>query len=74
MRCLKNTGMSVLRQMGLRNMKVLQPSLSEGNFYLYLHKKHKDLIPKITAELKKMQQDGTIKRINAAVLNKYTEQ
>lgn len=67
----KSQGLFVLKKMNLKNIKALQPNLLEGNFHLYLHKKHKLLIPKITAELSKMQKDGTIKHIKEKVLKQY---
>ena len=67
----KSQGLLVLKEMGLKEINALQPNLLEGDFYLYLHKKHKMLIPKITATLLKMQKDGTIKRIKEKVLKRY---
>jgi polar amino acid transport system substrate-binding protein len=70
----KSQGLALLNKMKSPGIKLLQPSLLEGDFYLYLHKKHQDLIPAITRELKNMQKDGTIKRINEAVLKQYVHQ
>ena len=67
----KSQAMHVLKKMGLKEIKLLKPNLLEGDWYLYLNKKHKDLIPKITTELLKMQEDGTIKRINEKIKQKY---
>lgn len=67
----KSQGISMIQKMGLQGIKVLRPNLLEGDWFLYLHKKHNYLVPKITAELQKMQKDGTIKRINTSVLKKY---
>lgn len=67
----KSQGLLVLKEMGLKNIKFLQPNLLEGDFHLYLNKKHKDLIPKVTAELLNMEKDGTIKRIKEEVLKHY---
>jgi len=67
----KSQALFILDKMKIPGIKLLQPSLLEGDFYLYLHKKHLKLIPEITKELKKMQKDGTIKRINEAVLKQY---
>ncbi len=36
----------------------------------YLHKKHKTLVPKISKVLLKMEQDGTIKKLNRYVVKK----
>jgi polar amino acid transport system substrate-binding protein len=70
----KSQGLSILKQMRLKNIKVLKPNLLEGDFFLYLHKKHQNLIPRIAAELKKMHQDGTFARINSRVFKQYTVQ
>ena len=67
----KSQALFIIKKMGLQEIKILQPNLLEGDWYLYLNKKHKDLIPKITAELLKMHKDGTIKRINVKVGQKY---
>lgn len=67
----KNEGLVLLKKMGLKDIKALQPSLLEGDFHLYLHKKHKNLIPEITEEFSKMQHDGTIEYINKTVLKKH---
>ena len=69
----KYEGLVLLKKMGLRDIKVLQPNLLEGDFHLYLHKKYKALVPAITAEFSKMQKDGTIKRINETVLKEYLD-
>lgn len=67
----KPQGLAILKQMKIPEIKLLQPNLLEGNFYLYLHKKHKNLLPKITDALEAMQKDGTIRRINEAVLKQH---
>jgi polar amino acid transport system substrate-binding protein len=67
----KSQALAIINKMNISGIKLLQPSLIEGDFYLYLHKKHKDWIPKITKTLASMQKDGTIKRINEAVLKQY---
>jgi polar amino acid transport system substrate-binding protein len=67
----KPQGLAILKQMKIPEIRLLQPNLLEGNFYLYLHKKHMDLLPKITAVLEDMQKDGTIRRINEGVLKQY---
>lgn len=67
----KSQALFIIKKMGLKEIKILQPNLLEGDWYLYLNNKHKDLIPKITAELLKMYKDGTIKDINVKVRQKY---
>lgn len=67
----KPQGLAILKQMKIPEIKLLQPNLLEGNFYLYLHKKHKNLLPKITSALESMQKNGTIMRINEEVFKQY---
>ena len=38
---------------------------------MYLNKKHEALIPRITVELRKMEQEGVIKQIYDSVLARY---
>ena len=38
------------------------------DLYMYLHKKHKNIIPIIESELKKLKVDGTLEKINQKVL------
>ena len=37
--------------------------------YVYLHKKHADLIPKVVEALKSMKQEGVIERYKETALN-----
>lgn len=67
----KLEGLQIIANMGISGIKVLQPNLLEGYWYLYLNKKHEALIPRITAELRKMEKDGTLQRIYDGVLSRY---
>lgn len=69
----KLQGMEFIKKMGLHGIKVLQPSLLEGNWYLYVNKKHENLIPTLISSLRKIEEDGTIKRINESVLKRYAQ-
>ncbi len=44
-------------------IKGLEPPLATADFYLYLHKKHEALVPKIAKALETMKRDGTYKRL-----------
>ena len=67
----KMMGAMTIKKMNLKRIKLLQPSFLEGEWYLYLNKKHEALIPKIAAEIKAMKADGTHKRIFDSVMNRY---
>jgi len=58
---------------GAKEMKGYKNIYAKGKFeamdiYLYLNKKHSDLIPKIEAEVRKMKKDGTIDKIEKKVI------
>jgi ABC-type amino acid transport substrate-binding protein len=44
-------------------VRALQPALFQDNCYLYLHRKHQTWVPVFAAQLKKMKQDGSLKKI-----------
>lgn len=65
-------GLTALKRMGLKGIgdnvplqgiKVLEPSLAQVDGYHYLHKKNEQLVPKITAVLQQMDEEGLIQRI-----------
>ena len=66
-----NQGLMLVKQMKLKNVKLLQPYFLEGSWYLYLNKRHESLIPQITSILKKMKEEGTYQRIFDSVMKRY---
>lgn len=68
----KLEGMHFVQSMGLKNVHALQPALVEGDWFLYLNKKHAALVPLLAAEIRKMKQDGSYQRIFDSVLQRYT--
>lgn len=70
----KLQGLMTIQKMGLRNIKILQPSYITGDWYLYLNKKHEAQIPEIAKAIKAMKDDGTHKRIFDTVLKRYAPQ
>jgi polar amino acid transport system substrate-binding protein len=67
----KMQGLMTIQKHSFNNIKILQPSYIEGDWYLYLNKKHEALIPRIATEIKAMKDDGTHKRIFDSVLKRY---
>ena len=70
----KIEGLHIISNLGIKGIRILHPNLLEGYWYLYLNKKHEALIPRIAAELRKMESDGTHQRIYDSVLSRYTRQ
>ncbi len=56
-------GLVTIKQHGLKGIKILAPPLETIRFYNFLHKKHKDLVPRITASLQQMKDEGEMRRI-----------
>ncbi|OQX23124.1 MAG: hypothetical protein BWK80_27625 [Desulfobacteraceae bacterium IS3] len=50
-------------QQSLRNIRVLSPALAKKEMFFYLHKKHKNLVPKIAASLKDIKREGKYSQI-----------
>ncbi len=51
------------------NIHFLQPTLASREMYLYMHKKHKNIIEKLAESLKSIKIDGTYQRIFDKTLN-----
>ena len=55
-------GLAKSRAMNLAP-KVLEPPLSHTRMYMYLHKKHADLVPRVSEALVKLKRNGSYQRI-----------
>ncbi len=64
----------LIKTLGLRKVQLLQPSLETAPGYHFLHMRHAALIPKVTAVLRRMAADGTIKKVQAQALKEYRSQ
>ena len=53
----------IIQKWNLSGIKKLQPPLAEFPGYIYLHKKHKELVPKLAASIASMKDDGSFNRI-----------
>lgn len=58
-------GKNFIDKNGINGVRQLQPALATRKMYLYLHKKHVELIPEITSALKSMKRDGTVQMITS---------
>ncbi len=64
-------GYETIRETGMSDIHVLEPPLINKPMFLYLHRKHQDLVPKVDAAFKVMKKDGTIPKLLAETLEKY---
>lgn len=60
-------GVALARSMGLSAVAPLSPALKDVDMFLYLHKKHEALVPKLAQALRDMKADGSYARILAAL-------
>ncbi|MCI4625598.1 MAG: transporter substrate-binding domain-containing protein [Candidatus Magnetoovum sp. WYHC-5] len=65
-------GMKLLKDSGIKNVRMSSTPLIEEHFYLYLNKKHKALVPKFVDAIKAMKADGTYERIFFETIGCYT--
>lgn len=60
-------GIALLRSLGLSSIAPIYPALKDVDMYLYLHRKHEALAPRIAQALREMKGDGTYNKIMFAV-------
>jgi polar amino acid transport system substrate-binding protein len=64
-------GRYILDTEEIKGVRALEPPLSSSSFYLYLHKKHVEIIPSIVAALKEMKADGTYRQIFESTVGSF---
>ncbi|CAA7619162.1 Extracellular solute-binding protein family 3 (fragment) [Candidatus Terasakiella magnetica] len=66
------TGLMQVKALGIKGIHVLEPPFLAGDWFLYLNKKHQDLVPRFAAEIRRMKEDGTHERIFRSVLTQFS--
>ena len=66
-------GMEMVKKLRISGVHILSPPFLTGEWYLYLHKRHAALIPRIDRELRTMKKDGSYDRIRREVLERYEQ-
>ncbi|MGK5091799.1 transporter substrate-binding domain-containing protein [Deltaproteobacteria bacterium TL4] len=64
-------GLKLLKDSGLKDVVILKTPFLQGDWYLYLHKKHQALVPMIVEKVQEMKKDGTYQKIFSEVLQRY---
>lgn len=59
----RTDGIALARAMGLSAVAPLAPALKDVDMYLYLHKRHETLVPRLAQALREMKADGSYNRI-----------
>lgn len=60
-------GVFLARKLGLASVAPLAPTLKDVDLFLYLHRRHEALVPRLARALKDMKADGTYQRLTTAV-------
>ncbi len=61
-------GLVYLKAHGITDIKMLSPPLASPKFYIYLHKKHKKIVPKLALAIREMKRDGSINDLYNKIL------
>lgn len=55
-------GVMLANKLGIKNLRILEPSLAETGIYIYLHKRHADKVPLIAKALREIKAEGIFAR------------
>jgi polar amino acid transport system substrate-binding protein len=64
-------GLALIRQQGLKDVHVLAPPLATREMFIYLNKRHADLVPRLADALRVMKRDGFYERATRDKLLPY---
>ena len=56
-------GLALAKKMGIKNIRVVEPTLADREMFIYLNKSHAGKVPAITAALRAIKADGVYTRI-----------
>jgi len=59
----EETGRYIGKQVGIEKLNVMQPAFASREMFLYLHKKHKALIPEVADILRQLKDEGIYQQI-----------
>jgi polar amino acid transport system substrate-binding protein len=65
-------GMHMVRR-DYPGLRMLRPEFARREMFIYLHKKHRALVPRLTAVLRAMKRDGTYQRIYRQILIQHAQ-
>lgn len=66
-------GLALVRQQGLKGIRPLTPVLSTREMFIYLHRRHALVVPKLAAALRAMKREGFYQRVHDQKLMPYRE-
>jgi len=69
----RSFGMALAKQQGLKVVRPLAPPLATREMFIYLHKRHANLTPRLADALRAMKRDGFYQRVYKEKLKSYRE-
>ncbi|MBD3669730.1 MAG: transporter substrate-binding domain-containing protein [Gammaproteobacteria bacterium] len=66
----KWAGLKIIHDHGDADIKMLSPPLAVRDMYIYLNKRHENLIPKLSEALRGLKEDGTYQHLEKSILHK----
>ena len=64
-------GQALIQKLGINNIHQLEPVLASREMFIYLHKHHSKLVPKIAKALRELKQEGFYARTREQKLSPY---
>lgn len=61
-------GLGYINKNAIKDIHIIQPPIAKRAMYVYLHKKHRSIVPKLAKALRTMKSDGSYKKIFNQVL------
>lgn len=62
----RTDGVALARSLKLDRIRALEPALADADLFLYLHRRHAALLPRIAQALREMKADGSHRRLLAS--------
>ena len=56
-------GLALLRQQDIKDVRMLEPILANKEMFIYLHRRHAALVPKLAAALSAIKAEGLYQRL-----------
>jgi polar amino acid transport system substrate-binding protein len=69
----RRLGLALVKQQGLKGIRPLAPPLATREMFIYLHRRHALLVPKLAAALRAMKREGFYQRVHDQKLMSYRE-
>ena len=67
-------GLRVMKDEGIRGLRILDPPLETFPIYHFLHKKQKALVPLVNEKLMELRKEGFVKRVEKRVILELTRE